>query len=143
LVAAARVAVVRARRPGRLLRVGRTAGPVPGTVLRRVALPCRGAADSRRRQIGRAPGRGRGARAGLRHVARARRRAADGPGVAGRVLASVVRPVALVAAARVAVVRARRPGWLLRVGRTAWPVPGTVLSRVALPCRGAADSRRR
>src|SRR5207247_2352037 len=70
------------------------------------------------------------------------RRGTHGPGVAGRVLAVVVVPVAVVAAAGVVVVGARRPGRVLRVGRTGGARAGAVLRRVALARRGAADGRR-
>src|SRR5207302_5393037 len=59
--------------------------------------------------------------------------------IAGRVLAGVVRPVALVAAAGVAVVGARRPRGALRVPRTGGAGPGAVLHRITLARRGPAD----
>src|SRR5439155_1193722 len=142
LVAAAGVAVVGARRPGRGLRVGRPRCLRAAVPLCRVALARRGAADGRRGLEGVGRAGGARARAGLVDVADPGRRAADGPGVAGRVLASVVRPVALVAAAGVAVVGARRPGRVLRVARAGGARSGAVLRRVALARRGAADGGR-
>src|SRR5207249_612935 len=143
LVEAARVAVARAGRPRGTLRIRGTGGGRAGAVLRRVALARRAAADGRRRLEG--VGRADGARPGaaLVHVTVARRRTADRSGVAGRVLAGGVRPIALVEAARVAVARARRPRRLLDVRRAIRSAAGTVLCRVALARRGAADRGRR
>src|SRR5207253_2815447 len=68
---------------------------------------------------------------------------ANRPGVPRRVLASVARSVALIRAARVAVVRARRAGGALRIRRAAGARPGAVLRRVALPARRPTDGARR
>src|SRR5439155_1378855 len=53
------------------------------------------------------------------------------------------RSVALIRAARVAVVRARRAGGALRIRRAAGARPGAVLRRVALPARRPTDGARR
>src|SRR5207249_4461699 len=68
---------------------------------------------------------------------------ANRPGVPRRVLASVARSVALIRAARVAVVRARRAGGALRIRRAAGARPGAVLRRVALPARRPTHGARR
>src|SRR5205823_6447580 len=65
------------------------------------------------------------------------------PGVPRRVLASVARSVALIRAARVAVVRARRAGGTLRIRRAAGARSGAVLRRVALAARRPTDGARR
>src|SRR5206468_2523407 len=85
--------------------------------------------------------RTRGARpgTGLVHVARAGRSAADRARVARRMLAGVVRPVALVRAARVPVVGTRGAPRLLRVGRARLArQAAAALGDVALPGRGPA-----
>src|SRR5207253_6907838 len=129
-----------ARGEGREEAVGRTGRARPRAGLVRVARPGRGAAhrprvprrmlaavaaavalvEAARIPVARAGRAGRllgvggarraraGARVGL--VALARDRAAHRPGVAGRMLAGVVRPVALIRAARVAVVGTGGPG---------------------------------
>src|SRR5207253_2075327 len=126
LVAAARVAVRGACRPGRGLRARRSSGAGPGAVLRRVALARRGAAlDEGRHEAVRRAGRARPG-AGLVHVAYPGRGPAHRPGVPRRVLAVVSAAVALVAAARVAVVGARRPRRRLRVRRAAGALVGAV-----------------
>src|SRR5204862_2949695 len=127
----------------RLLRVRRTRRARPGAVLRRVALAARRTTDGRRRleRVGRA----RAARPGaeLVEVAVARRGAADRAGVPRRVLAEVARAVAGIGRARVAVVGARRPGRLLRVGRAGRAPPRAAALRVAPPARRpAADGAR-
>src|SRR5439155_4103561 len=118
------------------LRIRRAACARSRAVLGRVALARRGAADGGRRRevIGRAGGARPGA--GLVHVAVARRRAADRPGVPRRMLAVIVAAVALVAAARVPVVGAGRARWLLRIRGTARARAGAMLGRVALARRG-------
>src|SRR5439155_106521 len=63
--------------------------------------------------------------------------------VAGRMLAGVVRPVALIRAARVPVVGTRGARRLLRVGRAGRTRPGAILRRVALAARRPAGGRRR
>src|SRR5439155_1326513 len=83
----------------------------------------------RRLAVGRATGARPGARLGL--VAFTGDWPADRPGVPRRVLASVARSVALIRAARVAVVRARRAGGTLRIRRAAGARPGAVLRLVA------------
>src|SRR5207244_257946 len=115
LVRAARVAVIGAGRAGRALGVRGARRGRRGGGLRRIALAGREPAG-RRRRLERV-GRTRRARAGavLVHVAGTRCRAADGARVARRMLAGVARPVALIAAAWVAVVRARRARRALRV----------------------------
>src|SRR5207247_10089 len=142
LVERAGVAVGGARGTGRRARIGRAGRARAGAVLWRIALARRRPADRPRGLEGVRRARRAGSGAVVRHVAVAGRRAAGGPGVAGRVLAGIVRPVALVAAAGVAVVGARRPGRVLRVGRTGGARSGAVLRRVALARRGAADGRR-
>src|SRR5439155_446881 len=143
LVEAARVAVVRAGRPRGTLVVRRAAGRRPRAVLRRVAFARRSPAHDKARQE--IVGRTDRARPGavLVHIAGAGGRTAHGSRIPRRVLAGVVRPVALVAAARVAVARARRPRRLLDVRRAIRSAAGTVLCRVALARRGAADRGRR
>src|SRR5439155_72816 len=139
LIRAARIAVVGARGPCRTLGVRRAARRRPGAVLCRVALATRGPAGGGRRLEG--VGRTRGARPGaaLGHVAGSGRRAARRPSVARRVLAEVARAVALVRAARVAVIGAGRPRRALRVGRAGRARAGAVLRRVALAGRGATE----
>src|SRR5439155_636024 len=136
------VAVIRAGRGGRLLRVGRAARPGDaGAGLGVVALARRRAADdrARRRRRRRAGGAGAGAvLLGVADVARAR--VADRARVARGVLAVIVGPVALIERAGVAVVGARRAGRLLPVGRAMRARAGAELRRVALvhrrPTRG-------
>src|SRR2546422_144834 len=143
LVAAARVAVVGARRPGRALRVRRAVGAVPRTVLRRVTLAPGGTTlDEGRHEGVRRAGRAR-AGAGLVRVAHPGGGPAHRPGVPRRVLTVVAAAVALVAAAWVAVVGAGRPGRALRVRRAVGAVPRAVLRRVTLARRAAADRARR
>src|SRR5438552_113888 len=100
------VAVIRAGRGGRLLPVGRAARPgAAGAGLGVVALARRRAADdrARRRRRRRAGGAGAGAvLLGVANVARAR--VADRARVAGRMLAGIVGPVALLERAGVGVV---------------------------------------
>src|SRR5207249_1601178 len=79
----------------------------------------------------------------LVHVTGTGRRPADRAGVPRRVLAGVVRPVALIRAARVSIVRAGRPRGILRVGRARRTRSGAVLRRIALAPRRAADGGRR
>src|SRR5207253_1749702 len=106
LVRRAWIAVGGARRPRRLLRIRGAVRPVPGAVLRRVALAHRRAADGARGLEAVGGTGGARAAARLRHVARPGGRAADRPRVARRVLAGHVRPVAPIERARVAVVGA-------------------------------------
>src|SRR5204862_193601 len=115
----------------------------PGAVLRHVARARRRAAlDEGRLEAVRRTGRAR-AGAGLVHVADACRRTAYRSGVPRRVLAVVAAAVALVAAARVAVVGARRPRRRLRIRRAAGTRAGAVVGRVTLARRGAAHRARR
>src|SRR5438067_1818580 len=132
LVAAARVAVGRARRPRRTLRVRRTAGARAGAVIVQVALARRGAADRARGLEGVHGAHGARAGAGLVHVAEAGGGAADRAGVPRRVLAVVAAAVALVEAARIAVVGARRPRRSLGVRRAAGARAGAILARITL-----------
>src|SRR5205823_1151387 len=125
-------------RARRLEGVGRARCTRPGAVLRRVAHAGRRAAFDARRLEGVGRAGGARARAALVHVAHPGRRAAYRPGVPRRVLAGVVRPVALIERARVAVGGARRARRLLGVRRAAGARPGAVLRRVALARRGAA-----
>src|SRR5438445_263562 len=138
LVAAARVAVDGARGPRRARRICGAAGARPRAVIVEVALTRRGAAHDARRLEGVGGTHGARAGAGLVHVAEARGGAAHRPGVPGRVLAVVVTPVALVAAARVAVGGAGRPGRRLGVRRARGARAGAVLRRVALAGRSPA-----
>src|SRR5437870_4868707 len=95
----------------------------------------------RRLAVGRATGARPGARLGL--VAFTGGWPADRPGVPRRVLAGVARSVALIRAARVAVVRARGAGGALRIRRAAGARPGAILRRVALAARRPTDGARR
>src|SRR5206468_4243040 len=126
----------------RVLRVARAGGARAGAVLRRVALARRGAADGRRGLEGVGRAGGARARAGLVHVAEPSRRESRAPGLAGRVLAIVVRSVALRAAAGVFPARRLPTCRVLRVARAGGARAGAVLRRVALARRGAADGRR-
>src|SRR5206468_1165053 len=137
LVAAARVAVRGACRPGRGLRIRRAIGAVPRTALRRITLARRGTADRARGLEGIGGAHRARARAAPRRSADAGGGAADRPGVPRRVLAVVAAAVALVAAARVAVVGARRPRRRLRIRRAAGTRAGAVVGRVTLARRGA------
>src|SRR5205807_1013184 len=135
LVAATRVAVCRAGRSGGGLRVRRTVGAVPGAVLRRITLAPRGAAHDEGRHEGvRRTGCAR-AGAGLVQVADPRGRATHRPGVPRGMLAGVVRAVALVTAARIAVVRARRPRRTLSIRGAIGARPRAVIVQVALARR--------
>src|SRR5581483_4580220 len=143
LVHGARVAVVGARRAGGLLRVGGAARPAPGARLRQVALVRSGTTDRARRReaVGRAARARSGA--GLRDVTGARRRPAHRPGIPGGVPAVDAAAVALIERAGIAVVAARGPGRLARVG---WAGRGRSRARfrqVADPCSRTADDRRR
>src|SRR5438132_2853868 len=118
LVERARVTVGRARRPRRLLRVGQTVRAVSRAVLGEVAL-ARGRAADGGRGLEAVGGAGRArARTDLRRVAGAGRGAAHRARVPRGVLAGVVRAVALIEAARVAVVGAGGGRSLLGIGRT-------------------------
>src|SRR5207245_2036312 len=143
-VGGARIAVLRARGPVRLLRVGRTVGRVARAALGDVALPRRYTTGGARglEEVGRAATAT--ARAGLGDVARAGRRTADGPRIARVVDArrGADRAVARVGGADVAVVRARRPGRLDQVGRAARARAGAGLAEVALVRRRTADRAR-
>src|SRR5439155_499923 len=143
LIGAARVAVVRARRARRALRVRRAVRPGPRAHLRRVALARRPTADDEAR-LEHVVGTG-AARpgAGLVHVARTGRRPADRPGVARRMLAGGARAGGVGGGSRVPVVGARGPRRLLRVGRAGRTRPGAILRRVALAARRTAGGRRR
>src|SRR5205823_6100640 len=132
-----------ARRPRRRLRIRRAAGTRAGAVLGLVTLSRRGAADRARRLEGDRRTDGSGAGAGLVHVAEAGGGAADRAGVPRRVLAVLAAPVALVEAARIAVVGARRPRRSLGVRRAAGARAGAILARITLSRRGAADRGRR
>src|SRR5207244_1957383 len=132
-----------ARRPARLLGVGRAAGAVPGAEVVEVALAGRGPARCGRGQERVVRTRGAAPRAGLGDVAHARRRATRRPGVAGRMLTQVAHPVAGVGRADVAVVGARRTVRLLRVARTVRAGARAVLGDVALARRRAAGEGRR
>src|SRR5207253_1680806 len=142
LVRRAWIAVGGARRPRRLLRIRGAVRPVPGAVLRRVALARRRAADGARGLEAIGGTGGARAAAGLRHVARPGRRAADRPRVPRRVLAGHVRPVALVERARVAVGGAGRAVRLLGIGRAVRSVPRAALREVAVARRCTADRAR-
>src|SRR5439155_1242510 len=102
LIERARVAVARARRPRRLLRVGRAARAVARAVLGQVALAGRHAADGARRgeAVGGA-GRAR-ARAGLRHVADIGHGPADGARRLERAAQGAARPCRPVGGALIA-----------------------------------------
>src|SRR5439155_1707253 len=103
-VAGARIAVVGARRPARLLGVGRAAGAVARAEVVRIAFADRRAAECQRRLERVVRARRAAARARLGDVADARRRAARGPRVAGRMLTRIADPVASIGRADVAVV---------------------------------------
>src|SRR5205823_1544675 len=138
-VGRARVAVVRACRARRVLRIGRARRTGAGTVLRRVALAARRTAGGRRRLEGVVRARATRSRAELVEVAVARRGAADGPGVARRVLAGIARTVTGVGGADVAVIRAEGATRLLGVGRARLArQAAAALGDVALPDRGPA-----
>src|SRR5207253_2406952 len=106
LVAAAGVPVAGAGRAARLLRVRRAGGPRPGPVLGARRSSDVGAADGARREEAIGGTGGAGAVAGLGRVAVAGRRPAHRPRVPRGVLTVIAAAVALVAAARVAVVSA-------------------------------------
>src|SRR5207302_1218864 len=142
-VAGARITVVGARRPARLLGVGRAAGAVARAEVVGVALVHRGATEHGRGLEGVVRTRRAAARAGLRHVADARRGATGGPAVARRMLAGVAGTVAGVGRAGVAVVRARRPARLLRIGRTVRAGAWTGLRQVAFARRRPTGEGRR
>src|SRR5207302_1093864 len=142
-VAGARITVVGARRPARLLGVGRAAGAVARAEVVGVALVHGGATEHGRGLEGVVRTRRAATRAGLRHVADTRRRAARGPRVAGRMLTRVARAVAGIGRADVAVVRARRPARLLRIGRTVRAGARTGLGEVAFARRRATGEGRR
>src|SRR5439155_8083534 len=121
----------------------RAVGPGARARLLRIALT-RGRAAHHGRGLEAVGGTGRaGAGAALGGVAEARRGAADGPGVAGRVRArgGAGGAVAHVGGADVAVVRAGRPRGLDRVGRAADARPRAGVGEVALvdrrPAHGA------
>src|SRR5205823_882129 len=138
-VGRARVPVVGARGPRRLLRVGRAGRARPGAILRRVALAARRTAGGRRRLEGVVRARAARSRAELVEVAVARRGAADGPGVARWVLAGIARAVTGVGGADVAVIRAEGATRLLGVGRARLArQAAAALGDVALPDRGPA-----
>src|SRR5439155_1427789 len=111
--------------------------------LGRVAIARRPAThdEARLEHVGGTGGAGPGAV--LVHVAGTGRRAADGARIARRMLAGVARSVALIRAARVAVVGARGPGGLLRVRRTRRTGSGAVLRWITLAAGRAAGGGRR
>src|SRR5207237_10682312 len=112
------------RRPVALVRAARVAVVGAGGAGRRL-----GVGGTRRARAG----------ARLLRITLARRRAAERARVARRMLAGVVRPVALIRAARVAVVGARRARRRPRVGRARVGRSRTVLRRVALARGRTAD----
>src|SRR5206468_3540689 len=99
------------------------AGAVAG--LDRVAGTSRGAADRAGRALGIRGARRAGARAGLGDVAVPGGRAAHRAPIPCRMLAVIAAAVALVAAARIAIVGARDPAGLLRIRRAVGTVAGT------------------
>src|SRR5439155_20329030 len=127
----------------RRLGVRRAAGTRAGAVIVRVALARRGAAHDARRLEGVDRTHGTRPGAGLVHIAEAGGGTADGPGVPRRVLAVVAATVALVEAAWIAVVGARRPARRFGVGRAVGSVAGAVLRRIAFARRGTAQGARR
>src|SRR5439155_1068540 len=143
LVRAARVPVIGTRGPRRLLRVGRAGRTRPGAILRRVALAARRTAGGRRRLEGVVRARAARSRAELVEVAVACRGAADGPGVARRVLTGIARAVTGVGGADVAVIRAEGATRRLGTRPAPRPVPVAILGRVALAARGAAGDEGR
>src|SRR5439155_814086 len=143
LVATARVTVVRAGRACRPLDILGAAGIATRAELRRIALARGGAAAAEVRLEGIGRAGGARSRAGLVHVTGTGGRAANGPGIPRRVPAIIARAVALVAAARVAVVGAGRSVDLLGVGRAVRSVARAELAQVALAGRRAADGARR
>src|SRR5439155_21280797 len=136
------IAVLAARRAGRLLGVGGAIGTVPRTEVIEVALAGETPAERRRglERVGRA--NGARPRASFRDVARPGDGAAGRPGVARGVLTIVARPVAQIGAARVAVVGAARPGRRLRIGRTVGAVRRAELVGIALASGTPAERRR-
>src|SRR5439155_632133 len=143
LVAAARVAVRGACRPGRGLRIRRAIGAVPRTALRRITLARRGTADRARGLEGIGGAHGARSGTGLVHVAVTRGGPAHRPGVPGRLLAGVAAAFSLVPSARVAVPGGRRPRRGLRIRRAAGTRARAVVRLVTLARRGAAHRARR
>src|SRR5207249_1127850 len=115
------------------------AGAVAG--LDRVAGTSRGAADRAGRALGIRGARRAGARAGLGDVAVPGGRAAHRAPILCRMLAVIAAAVALVAAARIAIVGARGTRGALRVGRTRGARSRAQLCGIALAGRGAAERR--
>src|SRR5207253_2709395 len=139
----ARIAVVRAPGAGAHLGVARAGRARARAVLGGIALPRGGAAhDEARQEAVRRTGTARPV-ACLVHVAGAGRRATDRARVPRGVLAGVVRPVAGVGGARVAVVRTQGAVERLVVGRTGGSGARAALRRVALAGRRPADDGRR
>src|SRR5439155_986070 len=128
--------------PARDLRVGRAVGAVPGAEIVQIAFADRRAAECQRRLERVVRTRRAAAHARLGDVADARRRAARGPRVAGRMLTRIADPVAGIGCADVAVVRARRPARLLRIGRTVRAGARTGLGEVAFARRRATRGAR-
>src|SRR5207249_2782769 len=115
------------------------AGAVAG--LDRVAGTSRGAADRAGRALGIRGARRADARACLGHVAVPGGRAAHRAPIPCRMLAVIASAVALVAAARIAIVGARGTRGALRVGRTRGARSRAQLCGIALAGRGAAERR--
>src|SRR5207249_2742075 len=110
-------------------------------VLARAPGAARAAADRAGRALGIRGARRAGTRTGLGDVAVPGRRAAHRPRIPCRMLAVIAAAVALVAAARIAIVGAGGPAGLLRVGRTGGARPRAELGGIALAGRGAAERR--
>src|SRR5207249_4893666 len=110
-------------------------------VLARAPGAARAAADRAGRALGIRGARRAGTRTGLGDVAVPGRCAAHRPRIPCRMLAVIAAAVALVAAARIAIVGAGGPAGLLRVGRTGGARPRAELGGIALAGRGAAERR--
>src|SRR5207249_3906291 len=119
--------------------VGGTAVADAVAGLDRVAGTRRGAADRAGRALGIRGARRAGTRTGLGDVAVPGRCAAHRPRIPCRMLAVIAAAVALVAAARIAIVGAGRPAGLLRVGRAGRARSRADFGRVARAGGGAAD----
>src|SRR5581483_8575248 len=141
-VGRARIAVFRTAGAVRLLRVGGAGSRRAGAALGEGALVDGGAAGNARRleRIGGAGGTRPGARLG--DVADVRRRAAGRAGVAGGMLAGVVRAVAGVGRARIAVVRTGRAAGCFCVRRAGRGGTGAALGGGALVDGSAAGDAR-
>src|SRR5207253_661790 len=121
--------------------VGGTAGAGAGAGRDRVAGTSRGAADRAGRALGIRGARRAGARAGLGDVAGPGGRPAHLAPIPCRMLAVIAAAVALVAAARIAIVGARGTRGALRVGRSRGARFRAQLCGIALAGRGAAERR--